>query len=104
MVPMAPVLMTGFLVAASGLSTSQYGQVGIAILVAALAYVERRWHRETKARQEEIHVLVNSRLTEALDEIVALKNRLDSKDKVISDQEAVAKEIRDKAVTATLGT
>ena len=37
--------------------------------------------------QQEIHVLVNARLTEALSEIESLKRRLDAKDNVIAEQD-----------------
>ena len=43
-------------------------------------------HRRAGKKMEQIHVLVNSRLTEALDEISALKGTLVRKDLVIADQ------------------
>jgi hypothetical protein len=62
------------------------GQGILAVLVITAYVVQRRGQKEAKVRQEEIHVLVNSRLTEALDEIASLKSRIDAKDKVIADQ------------------
>ena len=43
-------------------------------------------HRVAGKKIEQVHVLVNSRLTEALDEIASLKITLDRKDAVIADQ------------------
>ena len=43
-------------------------------------------HRRAGRKIEEIHVLVNSRLSEALEEISTLKTTLDRKDAVIADQ------------------
>jgi hypothetical protein len=42
--------------------------------------------RTSKKRVAEIHVLVNSRLTQALNEIADLKKMLDAKDKVLAEQ------------------
>ena len=43
-------------------------------------------HRQAGKKIEQVHVLVNSRLSEALDEIASLKVTLDRKDAVIADQ------------------
>jgi len=43
-------------------------------------------YRKQSGKMEEIHVLVNSRLTEALEEIASLKVTLERKDAVIADQ------------------
>jgi hypothetical protein len=43
-------------------------------------------YRRQAVKMEEIHVLVNSRLTEALTEISSLKATLERKDAVIADQ------------------
>ena len=43
-------------------------------------------YRKQSTKMQEIHVLVNSRLTEALDEIASLKVTLERKDAVIADQ------------------
>jgi hypothetical protein len=43
-------------------------------------------YRKQATKMQEIHVLVNSRLTEALDEISSLKATLERKDAVIADQ------------------
>jgi hypothetical protein len=43
-------------------------------------------YRKQSTKMEEIHVLVNSRLTEALDEISSLKATMERKDAVIAEQ------------------
>ena len=43
-------------------------------------------YRKQSTKMEEIHVLVNSRLTEALDEIASLKVTMERKDAVIAEQ------------------
>jgi hypothetical protein len=50
-------------------------------------------YRKQAVKMQEIHVLVNSRLTEALDEIASLKRTLDRKDAVIGEQASLAKRI-----------
>jgi hypothetical protein len=60
--------------------------------IAPMCMIYLTFRKNAKGIQEntkslaEIHVLVNSRLTEALDEIASLKNRIDAKDAVIADQ------------------
>jgi hypothetical protein len=73
-------------VAVFGIGTTQIGQIGVACLVAGLAYIQHRFNKDSKAKQAEIHVLVNSRLSEALSEIQTLKNLIEKKDAVIADQ------------------
>jgi hypothetical protein len=73
-------------VAVFGIGTTQIGQIGVACLVAGLAYIQHRFNKDAKAKQQEIHVLVNSRLSEALSEIQTLKNLIEKKDAVIADQ------------------
>jgi len=57
--------------------------------VAPLSAVVLTYRRQA-TKMSEIHVLVNSRLTEALDEIQALKGTLVRKDTVIADQAQAA--------------
>lgn len=56
-------------VAAFFLSSSQYGQALLAILVAVVGFVLNR-------KANKIHVLVNSRMTDAVDRIAALEHKL----------------------------
>lgn len=56
----------------------------VPLLAIVLAY------RRSGKKLQEIHILVNSRLDEALTEIVSLKKMLDRKDAVIATQEAAA--------------
>ena len=73
-------------VAIYGIGTTQAGQIGVAALVAGLAYIQHRFNKDAKAKQAEIHILVNSRLSESLSEIQALKRMIEKKDAVIADQ------------------
>lgn len=84
--------MTAFLIAplgvvmVLGIGTNQAGQIGVAVLIAGLAYIQHRFNKDSKAKQAEIHVLVNSRLSEALAEIKTLEGLIERKDQVIADQ------------------
>jgi len=49
-------------------------------------------HRKQSKAVAEVHVLVNSRLTQALNEISDLKRTLDAKDQVLAEQRATIRQ------------
>jgi len=83
-------------VSAIPLASLSEGSVAIlgAALIAAVAPTLAVYfsHRRAATRIEQIHVLVNSRLTQALAEINSLKATLDKKDIVLAEQRAVIRE------------
>ena len=71
----------------TGVLAADYVPVWAALVAGLVPLAGVYWsHRRAGRKIEQIHVLVNSRLTEALDEIASLKATLDRKDAVIADQ------------------